>query len=120
MYVIGIIVKHQRRKILMPYPIEEKLVIAVASSALFALDEADTVFRTRGVRAYREYQREHENDVLSPGIAFPFVRRFLELNNIFPERQPAEVVLLSRNDSDTGITDCCFGNPLNRGGSIIP
>ena len=29
----------------MPYPIEEKLVIAVASSALFALDEADAVFR---------------------------------------------------------------------------
>ena len=87
----------------MAYPIEEKLVIAVASSALFALDEADTVFRNEGVRAYREYQREHENDVLSPGIAFPFVRRFLELNTIFPERQPAEVVLLSRNDSDTGM-----------------
>ena len=87
----------------MAYPIEEKLVIAVASSALFALDEADTVFRNEGVRAYREYQRKHENDVLSPGIAFPFVRRFLELNTIFPERQPAEVVLLSRNDSDTGM-----------------
>ena len=66
----------------MAYPIEEKLVIAVASSALFALDEADTVFRNEGVRAYREYQREHENDVLAPGIAFPFVRRFLELNTM--------------------------------------
>ena len=87
----------------MAYPIEEKLVIAVASSALFALDEADTVFRKKGVRAYREYQREHENDVLAPGIAFPFVRRFLELNTVFPEKQPAEVVLLSRNDSDTGM-----------------
>ena len=87
----------------MPYPIEKKLVIAVASSALFALDEADAVFRTEGLRAYRKYQREHENDILQPGIAFPFVRRFLELNTIFPERQPAEVVLLSRNDSDTGM-----------------
>jgi len=87
----------------MPFPIEEKLVIAVASSALFQLDEADAVFRTQGVRAYREYQRKHENDVLAPGIAFPFVRRFLELNEIFPQRQPAEVVLLSRNDNDTGM-----------------
>ncbi len=87
----------------MSYPIEEKLVIAVASSALFELDEADAVFREKGVRAYRDYQRAHENDVLKPGIAFPFVRRFLELNKIFPERQPAEVVLLSRNDSDTGL-----------------
>ena len=34
----------------MAYPIEEKLVIAVASSALFALDEADTVFLNDGVR----------------------------------------------------------------------
>lgn len=87
----------------MAYPIEEKLVIAVASSALFQLDEADAVFRKDGIRAYRNYQREHENDVLKPGIAFPFVRRFLELNTVFPERQPAEVVLLSRNDSDTGL-----------------
>ena len=87
----------------MSYPIEDKLVIAVASSALFALDEADMVFREKGVRAYRAYQREHENDVLKPGIAFPFVRRFLELNKVFPDRQPAEVVLLSRNDSDTGL-----------------
>lgn len=87
----------------MAYPIEEKLVIAVASSALFQLDKADAVFREHGIRAYREFQREHENEVLKPGIAFPFVRRFLELNTIFPERQPAEVVLLSRNDSDTGL-----------------
>ena len=87
----------------MPFPIEKKLVIAVASSALFQLDEADAVFRERGVRAYRDYQVAHENDILAPGIAFPFVRRFLELNRIFPEKQPAEVVLLSRNDSDTGM-----------------
>ena len=87
----------------MSYPIEEKLVIAVASSALFELDEADAVFREKGVRAYRDYQHAHENDVLKPGIAFPFVRRFLELNKVFPDSQPAEVVLLSRNDSDTGL-----------------
>lgn len=87
----------------MAYPIEEKLVIAVASSALFQLDEADAVFRKDGLRAYRKYQREHEQDILQPGIAFPFIRRFLELNRIFPERQPVEVVLLSRNDSDTGM-----------------
>ncbi|MBQ9368561.1 MAG: 5'-nucleotidase [Victivallales bacterium] len=87
----------------MSYPIEGKLVIAVASSALFELDEADAVFREKGVRAYRDYQRTHENDVLKPGIAFPFVRRFLELNKVFPDSQPAEVVLLSRNDSDTGL-----------------
>ena len=79
----------------MPFPIEKKLVVAVASSALFQLDEADAVFRKEGIRAYRKYQRGHEQDILSPGIAFPFVRRFLELNTVFPERQPVEVVLLT-------------------------
>ena len=87
----------------MAYPIEKKLVIAVASSALFSLDEADAVFREKGVRAYRAYQRAHEKDVLAPGVAFPFIRHFLELNSVFPERQPVEAVLLSRNDSDTGM-----------------
>lgn len=87
----------------MAYPIEQKLVIAVASSALFKLDEADAVFRKQGVSAYRQYQRQHENDLLEPGVAFPFIRHFLELNQVFPGLQPAEVVLLSRNDSDTGM-----------------
>ena len=87
----------------MSYPIEEKLVIAVASSALFALDEADAIYRTQGVKAYREYQEQHENDLLPPGIAFPFIRRFLKLNELFPEQNPVEVVLLSRNDSSSGM-----------------
>jgi len=43
----------------MPYPIEEKLVIAVASSALFALDEADAVFRKEGVLAYRDLEHSY-------------------------------------------------------------
>ena len=40
----------------MPYPIENKLVIAVASSALFNLIESDSVFKTQGESIYREYQ----------------------------------------------------------------
>ena len=87
----------------MSFPIEEKLVVAVASSALFALDDADRIFRTQGIKAYREYQQEHENDILAPGVAFPFIRRFLEINKLFPDSQPVEVVLLSRNDSDAGL-----------------
>ena len=87
----------------MPFPIEEKLVIGVASSALFKLDEADEIFRREGLSSYRKYQYEHEKDLLEPGIAFPFIRRFLELNRLFPEVEPVEVVLLSHNDPDTGV-----------------
>ena len=86
----------------MSFPIEEKLVIGVASSALFQLDEADEIFRKDGIAAYRTYQREHQKDVLRKGIAFPFIRRFLKFNALFPEAKPVEVVLLSHNDPDTG------------------
>ena len=86
----------------MAFPIEDKLVIAVASSALFRLDVADEIYRSKGLSAYRQYQREHEDTILEPGIAFPFIRRFLKFNELFPDTQPVEVVLLSHNDPDTG------------------
>lgn len=87
----------------MPYPIEQKFVVAIASSALFQLDEADQVFREKGEEEYRTYQREHEQSVLQPGVAFPLIKRLLNLNGEEPEDQPVEVVLLSRNDPDTGL-----------------
>ena len=86
----------------MAFEIEQKLVVAIASSALFDLGEADRVFREQGEDAYREYQREHENDQLARGVAFPFVKRLLSFNRS-PDDSPVEVVLLSRNDPDTGL-----------------
>ena len=86
----------------MAYPIHRKLVIAVASSALFDLSESHAVFVEKGEDEYRHYQRENKNKVLDKGVAFPFIRRFLNINKSYPERLPVEVVLLSRNDPDTG------------------
>jgi 5'-nucleotidase len=87
----------------LPFLIEEKFVVALASSALFDLTESDRVFRERGEDEYRRYQREHEEDVLNPGVAFSFVRRLLSLNEPDPDDRPVEVILLSRNDPDTGL-----------------
>lgn len=84
----------------MPFEIEQKLVVAIASSALFDLGEADVVFRLKGEDAYRQYQREHEDEVLERGVAF--VKRLLSFNQP-PDDSPVEVVLLSRNDPDTGL-----------------
>ncbi|MDQ6980698.1 MAG: 5'-nucleotidase [Ghiorsea sp.] len=86
----------------MAYPIDKKLVIAVSSSALFDLSESDKVFREQGGKAYKAYQEEHLDDVLDKGVAFPFVRRFLSINDRFAKEQPVEVVLLSRNSAVTG------------------
>lgn len=86
----------------MSYPIENKLVIAVASSALFDLSAAHAVFVEQGPQAYRTFQQEQLETVLEKGVAFPFVRRFLNINRRFPRESPVEVVLLSRNSPATG------------------
>nr|WP_297353566.1 5'-nucleotidase [uncultured Caldimonas sp.] len=86
----------------MPYPIERKLVVAVSSRAVFDLEEANEVFVEQGVEAYRAYQRERLDEQLAPGVAFPFVKRLLALNDLYPSQQPVEVVVLSRNSPDTG------------------
>lgn len=83
--------------------LERALVVGVASSALFDLAESDAVFREQGEEQYRAYQREHLDDVLAPGVAFPFIRRLLGLNDLSEEQRLVEVVILSRNDPETGM-----------------
>ncbi|HHQ2890795.1 TPA: 5'-nucleotidase [Pseudomonas aeruginosa] len=87
----------------MPYDLEKRLVIGLASSALFNLEESDSVFRSEGEDAYRKYQRENQNKPLPHGVAFSFIRRLLSLNKLSPKDPPVEVILLSRNDPDTGL-----------------
>ena len=87
----------------MAYPIEKKLVVAVASSALFDLTDSDRIYREQGVEAYRKFQEEHIEQNLGVGVAFPFIKRLLRLNDVFAEEKPIEVVLLSRNSPETGL-----------------
>lgn len=88
----------------MPYLLDDRLVIGVASSALFDLQESDRVFRRDGEAAYRRYQEEHLEDPLQPGIAFSFIRRLLSLNDLADLDDPlVEVIVMSRNDPDTGL-----------------
>lgn len=87
----------------MAYSTDNKLVIAVASSALFDLASSDAVYREHGVDEYRKYQRDHENEVLAPGVAFFLIKRLLSLNGSSADQRIVEVILLSRNDPDTGL-----------------
>ena len=59
-----------------------KLVVAISSRALFDLEESNRVFEERGVEAYYQYQREHEDERLEPGIAFALVKKLLALNTL--------------------------------------
>ena len=87
----------------MAYPIEHKLVIGVASSALFDLSESHQVYLDSGPEEYRKYQEAHIDSVLGRGVAFPFIRRFLNINKHHPHEAPVEVVLFSRNSPETGL-----------------
>ncbi|MBC3411003.1 5'-nucleotidase [Pseudomonas sp. SWRI51] len=89
----------------MPFELDDRLVIGVASSAVFDLSESDAVFRRDGEAQYRKYQEQHLDVPLGKGIAYPFIKRLLALNNLRddPEDPLVEVVLLSQNDPDTGL-----------------
>lgn len=76
--------------------------IAVASSALFNLSESNSIFRQYGIEKYQKHQEENTNKLFEKGLAFPFLKRLLSLNDAFPNEQPIEVVLLSRNSPETG------------------
>lgn len=80
-------------------------MIGVASSAVFDLRDSDAVFKSQGEEQYRQYQEEKLDVPLPKGIAFPFIKRLLALNDLSPDPEDplVEVVLLSRNDPDTGL-----------------
>ena len=87
----------------MAFQIENKLVIGVASSALFDLTTSHQVYLDSGPDEYRKYQEAHLDTILGKGVAFPFIRRFLNINKCFPRQTPVEVVLFSRNSPETGL-----------------
>jgi 5'-nucleotidase len=96
-------------------PASRPLTIAISSRALFDLEDSHGLFEREGIAAYQAFQREREDEVLAPGIAFPLVRKLLMLNALATgaglpagaaggEVAPrVEVILLSRNSSDTGL-----------------
>jgi 5'-nucleotidase len=99
------------------YSLEDKLVVAISSRALFALDDADAVFETEGLDAYRAHQRDLEDVVLAPGTGMPLVRGLLRINEVVGEPL-VEVIVLSRNDADSGLrifnSIAAMGLPITR------
>ena len=98
-----------------------QLVIAVSSRALFDLERENRIFETGGVAAYRTYQEVHREEPLAPGVAFPFIRRLLKINERFHDAEPFRVVVLSRNSPETGerfFASCRYHNLSIRAGAF--
>ena len=80
-----------------------KLIIGISSRALFNLDESHDIYEKDGLDSYRDYQIANEEKTLDPGEAFNLVKKILDINSLYKDRQRIEVILLSRNTSDTGL-----------------
>ena len=81
----------------------KKLTVATSSAALFDLKQSDRVYKEEGLEAYSKYQLARENEPLSPGRAFSLIEKLLNLNTLLENPDRVEVILLSRNTSDTGL-----------------
>ncbi len=79
------------------------LTLAISSRTLFDLNEAHQIYLDEGVDAYRTYQLRHEEEPLEPGVAFPLVNKLLNIKDPKSQEPLVEVVLVSRNNGDTGL-----------------
>ena len=77
------------------------LKIGISSRALFDLNEGHEIYKKKGIEKYADYQRKHEDVSLDKGVAFSLVEKLLKMNR--PKDKIVEVILLSRNSSDTGL-----------------
>lgn len=89
----------------MPITLENKLVVAISSRALFDFEEENRVYEA-GVasgddQSYMRYQLDRLDVPARVGVAFPLVQKLLAFNRDDAHR--VEVVVLSRNDPVSGL-----------------
>jgi 5'-nucleotidase len=83
--------------------LSQKLVVGISSRALFDLEDSNLIYEQQGIEAYHRFQIENENVVLPMGVAYDLVEKLLLLKHPTSEESLVEVILLSRNSSDTGL-----------------
>ncbi len=82
------------------FTLEDKLVVAISSRALFDFEEENEVYETGDLSKYEALQRSRLNVPAKPGVAFGLIRKLLALNT---GAQHVEVVILSRSDPISGL-----------------
>ena len=85
----------------MSVTLEDKLVVAISSRALFNFEEENRIFESGDARAYMALQLERLDRPARPGIAFSLIKKLLAFNDTTTQR--VEVVILSRNDPVSGM-----------------
>ena len=85
----------------MPVTLEDKLVVAISSRALFNLEEENRIFEAGDNEGYMKLQLDRIDVPAAPGIAYSLIRKLLRFNDDGVQR--VEVVILSRNDPVSGM-----------------
>ena len=87
----------------MSVDLEKKLVVGVSSRALFDMSRENAIFEKEGAESFVAYEREHEEEILSPGPGFPLIRALLRLNELTGDEAGVEVIVMSRNSPDSSL-----------------
>ncbi|MDR0479323.1 MAG: 5'-nucleotidase [Burkholderiaceae bacterium] len=92
----------------MPATLQDQLVVAIGSRALFDFEEENRLFEAGDAAAYMALQLERIDTPARPGVAFSLIRKLLAFNAPDAPGDPAsgqrvEVVVLSRNDPVSGL-----------------
>lgn len=85
----------------MAVSLDDKLVVAISSRALFNLEEENRIFESGDDAGYMKLQLERLDVPAQPGIAYSLVRKLMRFND--DGKQRVEVVILSRNDPVSGM-----------------
>lgn len=85
----------------MSISLEDRLVVAISSRALFDFEEENQVFEQANDKAYMQLQLSRLDIPAKPGVAFSLVKKLLAFNQHAP--RSTEVVILSRNDPVSGM-----------------
>ncbi len=101
----------------MAVTLDDQLVVAISSRALFDFEEENRLFETGDEQGYMRLQLDRLDQPAAPGVAFSLVKKLLAFNT--PEAHRVEVVMLSRNDPVSGMrifrSAQSTGIPMQRG-----
>lgn len=81
--------------------LDDQLVVAISSRALFNFEEENQLFDPADPQEYMRLQAERLDIPAPPGVAFSLVKKLLAFNT--PGQALVEVVVLSRNDPVSGM-----------------
>jgi 5'-nucleotidase len=86
----------------MPSSLQDQLVVAISSRALFDFEAENSLFEAGDEQAYMKLQLDKLDEPAHPGVAFSLVKKLLSFNQKGEARR-VEVVMLSRNDPVSGM-----------------